>query len=106
MRLTHVAALVFFGFLVACSTDDGKPSTGTSSGALSDAGGGGDAEAGAKKKNAEGPCASNDECESNLCFMGGNQSYCSIPCTLANGPMVCTAPFTGSCNNRGACKRD
>lgn len=67
---------------------------------------GGAGEAGAKKKNAETGCTSNEQCESNLCFVGGNQSYCSIPCTAANGAMVCTAPFTGSCNNRGACKRD
>jgi hypothetical protein len=96
--------------LTACSsTDVSKPNSGTSSGALSDAGGngdGGDGGASTKKKNAESPCATNEECESNLCFMGGNQSYCSIPCTVANGPTVCVPPFTGSCNMRGACKRD
>jgi hypothetical protein len=91
--------------LAACSSDDGKPSGTTSSGGPVDAGSG-EAAASTKKKNAEGPCATNEECESNLCFIGGNQAYCSIPCTLANGATVCVTPFTGSCNNRGACKRD
>lgn len=91
----------------ACSSDDGKPSNGTSSSGGSSGGGANDGgTSGGKKKNAEGPCASNDECESNTCFMGNNQSFCSVPCTPQNESTVCVAPFTGSCNNRGFCKRD
>ena len=60
----------------------------------------------AKKAAAEGPCASNTECESGVCFIGGNQSYCSAKCTAADAATTCAAPFTGSCNKQGFCKRD
>lgn len=106
--------------LAGCSGDDGKPSTGpTGPGSHSGTGGGqgsttqtptGDTSAtepaGAKKKNAEGPCASGAECESGVCFVGGNQSYCSVKCTVDTATTACAAPFTGSCNKQGYCKRD
>lgn len=59
-----------------------------------------------KKANAEGPCAANSECESGVCFIGGTQSYCSAKCTAADAATTCAAPFTGSCNKQGFCKRD
>lgn len=98
--------------LAACSSDDGKPtlplgSDDADSGAP--AADGGPADGGgtaAKKKNAEGPCADGAECESGVCFVGGNQSYCALRCTAENGPTLCSAPFTGSCNKQGYCKRD
>lgn len=100
--------------LAACSADDGRPSGAIAAPATaSDAGDGdagqgtgGDAGGGGKKKNAEGPCSSGSECESGFCFVGGNQSYCAVPCTADTGPTVCVAPFTGSCNKQGYCKRD
>lgn len=90
--------------LAACSGDDGKPSNGTSSGAVSatDAGGA----VGAKKKNAEQGCTKNEDCESDICFIGGNQSFCTVKCSAADVATVCVAPFTGSCNKQGYCKRD
>ena len=105
--------------IAACSSDDGKPK-GSSSGtvpsgsadagdeaAASDAGASeaGAAEGGAKKPNAA-PCTLPAECESGVCFVGGNQSYCAVTCTAANASTVCVAPFTGSCNKQGYCKRD
>lgn len=108
--------------LSGCSSDDGKPTTGPGSGTGTGGGqgtGGGsttqtpapsDSSAteptGAKKKNAEGPCANGSECESGVCFVGGNQSYCSVKCTVDTAVTVCAAPFTGSCNKQGYCKRD
>jgi len=105
--------------IAACSSDDGKPSAGSSGtvptgsadasaeAAASEAGAAeaGAAEAGAKKPNAA-PCTLPAECESGICFVGGNQSFCSVTCTPANAPTVCVAPFTGSCNKQGYCKRD
>jgi hypothetical protein len=113
-----------------CSGDAEKPSGASSSGSSSGSSGtggtssssgstgtvpdaatpaadaGNDADTAAKKKNAEVGCTTNEQCESNYCFQGGTQSYCSLPCTPANVATVCAAPFTGSCNNKGFCKRD
>jgi hypothetical protein len=60
----------------------------------------------AKKANGESPCAANSECQSGVCFIGGTQSYCALKCTAADAATVCAAPFTGSCNKQGFCKRD
>jgi hypothetical protein len=60
----------------------------------------------ATKANGEGPCGANAECESNVCFVGGTQSYCAVKCTSADAATTCAAPFTGSCNKQGFCKRD
>ena len=121
--------------LAGCSADDGRPITGpTGPGSGTGTGGGKGSGAGtgddrqeqptdsteepaqstsptepateAKKASAEGPCASNAECESGVCFIGGNQSYCSAKCTAADAATTCAAPFTGSCNKQGFCKRD
>ena len=64
------------------------------------------APAAAKKANGEGPCAANGECESGVCFMGGTQSYCALKCTANDAATICVAPFTGTCNKQGFCKRD
>jgi len=93
---------------LGCSSDDGKPAGGTSGAVVTDAGGDGgvaDSGDGGLKKNAA-TCAKPEECESNICFVGGTQSYCALSCTAASGPTVCVSPFTGSCNKQGFCKRD
>jgi hypothetical protein len=120
--------------LAGCSADDGRPITGpTGPGSGTGTGGGkgtgtgtgtGDdtqdqptdatqttnptepAQAAAKKANGDGPCAADAECASGVCFIGGTQSYCSLKCTAADGATTCAAPFTGSCNKQGFCKRD
>lgn len=122
--------------LAGCSADDGRPITGpTGPGTGTGTGGGKGTGTGTgenrqtqptdsteptqetnptepapatatKKANAEGPCASNAECESGVCFIGGTQSYCSAKCTAADAATTCAAPFTGSCNKQGFCKRD
>ena len=120
--------------LAGCSADDGKPVTGpTGPGSGTGTGGGKNgntsttqqqpsdpssqqttstttnptdpATSSAKKANAEA-CTANDQCESNVCFIGGNQSYCSVKCTSADAATTCVAPFTGTCNKQGFCKRD
>lgn len=105
MKLVVLAPL-FGAFVAGCSGDDGKPSgtTGTSSGTPTNEDAG--TSSGAKKKNAELGCTKNEDCESNICFQGGNQAFCTVACTAQNVATVCVSPFTGSCNNKGYCKRD
>lgn len=117
-RVSAVFAALSLMTLGACSSSDDKPSSSssggsstssTSSSSSSSSGGtDGGSESGTttKKKNAEVGCTKNEECESNVCFQGGNQSFCSVQCTPDNAATVCVAPFTGSCNNKGYCKRD
>jgi hypothetical protein len=51
------------------------------------------------------PCAANEECESNICFIGGNRTFCSIHCTMATAATDCPVPPTsGTCNMQGYCK--
>ena len=51
------------------------------------------------------PCANNSECESNLCFIGGNRTFCSLHCTAATQATDCPVPPTsGTCNMQGYCK--
>lgn len=93
--------------LAGCSADDGRPSSGTG-GETSSTDPSADtatASSSDKKANAE-PCAEPAECESGVCFVGGNQSFCSARCTPETAATVCVAPFTGSCNKQGYCKRD
>jgi hypothetical protein len=67
----------------------------------SDDGGGGDA--GLKPFGV--PCADNSECESNVCFIGGNRTFCSLHCTSATQATDCPVPPTsGMCNMQGYCK--
>ena len=103
-----VVSVVLASWSIACSSDDGKPTgpTGTS-GTVADASAEVGSEAGTGlKKNAEQGCTVNGDCESNTCFIGGNQSFCSVPCTVANQASLCVPPFTGTCNRQGFCKRD
>ena len=109
------------GVAAACSSDDGKPNTIIAPAPAADAGDeaaaseggageggageGGVSEAGAKKPNAA-DCALPEECESGVCFVGNRQGYCAVACTPANATALCVPPFTGSCNNKGFCKRD
>jgi len=98
-----------------CSSDEGKPSgsldAGTTDSGSVGATDSGSADSGgadsgsAKKKLGEGPCVSNDECESNVCF-NDKQSWCTLECTSENAATVCVAPLSGSCNNKGRCKRN
>lgn len=51
------------------------------------------------------PCATNSQCASNLCFIGGNRTFCSIHCTAATAATDCPVPPTsGVCNTMGYCK--
>jgi hypothetical protein len=59
-----------------------------------------------KKKIAEVGCCDGAQCESGFCFAGNAQSFCTVRCTAENAVTVCVAPLTGSCNQRGFCKRD
>ena len=50
-------------------------------------------------------CSANAECESNLCFIGGNRTFCSLHCTAATQATDCPMPPTsGMCNMQGYCK--
>lgn len=50
-------------------------------------------------------CASGSECESGICFIGGNRSFCSLRCTPATQAADCPKPPTsGTCNMQGYCK--
>jgi hypothetical protein len=95
------------GAVLGCTADAGRPSgpisedtssTVTSAGKVEDSSD--------KKRNAETGCAKDDECESGICFSGGNQSFCTVQCTSQTAATDCAPPFTGSCNKRGYCKRD
>ena len=51
-------------------------------------------------------CAAPEECESGICFVGGRFSYCSLRCQTDNAKTVCKdAPFDGTCNMQGYCRR-
>ena len=51
------------------------------------------------------PCAVNAECQSDLCFVGGMMTFCSLPCTAATQAKDCPVPPTsGLCNMKGFCK--
>lgn len=50
-------------------------------------------------------CTSASQCQSQQCFIGGQQSFCTVACTPANQTTVCAAPFSGTCNKQGYCKR-
>ncbi|MBS2012764.1 MAG: hypothetical protein JST00_07755 [Deltaproteobacteria bacterium] len=84
-----------------CSSDDGRPEQGGGVTTVS-----ANIDPSAPKKKAAEVCQVPAECESNVCFSGGNQSFCSVACTPENAATVCAAPFTGSCNKKGFCKRD
>jgi hypothetical protein len=50
-------------------------------------------------------CTKSTDCKSDVCFMGGKSSYCSLPCSAANAMTACAAaPFNGVCNMQGFCR--
>ena len=105
--LTIVLVGTLAAFTTACSGDEGKPSGGSSGTPAAE--GGADAapsEAGAGKTPNASPCTKNEDCQSNVCFVGGTQSYCSVKCSTGDAVTLCAAPLTGSCNKQGYCKRD
>lgn len=50
-------------------------------------------------------CVTAAQCQSGQCFIGGMQSFCTVSCTPANANQLCGAPFSGTCNKQGYCKR-
>ena len=51
------------------------------------------------------PCTANAQCATDVCFIGGMQSFCSMHCTQATAAKDCPIPpTTGVCNNQGYCK--
>lgn len=52
------------------------------------------------------PCTADGNCASNVCFMGGMGSYCSLHCMVATQATDCPSPPTsGRCNGMGYCKK-
>jgi hypothetical protein len=50
-------------------------------------------------------CTDKSQCESDVCFVGGNRSFCSLHCTAATQATDCPVPPTsGTCNMQGYCK--
>lgn len=109
-RASLLGLLVFAG---ACGGgDEGQPGPGSGTGtgagqgtnaAPLDAGSAGD---GGKLAVAQPGCKVDADCETNHCYAGNAQSFCTVPCTTANATTVCVAPLTGACNKQGWCKRD
>jgi hypothetical protein len=109
-------ALLASSVLGACSSDDGKPSDGTSSGAPAPAptpsntptgtpaADAGSTPTSAKKALTEG-CVVDDDCASGTCYAGDQGSYCSLHCTPETAAAVCVAPMAGTCNKKGFCKK-
>jgi hypothetical protein len=110
-----VAMAASAAILMACSSDSSTPAgTGVTGTVVPDAGDAGEdapgeaaaaADSGLKGNAVQG-CTKDAECESGHCFIGGNQSFCTVPCTVAMQATVCVPPFTGTCNKQGFCKRD
>jgi hypothetical protein len=101
-----LAAIAIGLSIVGCSGDEGQPGpTGASSGSATIEDAGSDATNG-KKKAAEVGCTTDSECETEVCFKGNAQSFCTIRCTVQTAAAVCGTPYTGSCNKQGYCKRD
>ncbi len=107
-RLGVSAAIGLFTIVTAsvtaCSGDEGEPGTSWGTTLADDAGS--EREGGGKKVAAEPGCANDSECETNVCFKGNDQSFCTIECTTDTAATLCVAPYTGSCNRQGYCKRD
>jgi hypothetical protein len=110
-----VTAVAAASVLTGCSSDDGKPTTGTGTGAgtgtptTPTASGTSPttppAEAGAKKGLTEA-CLKDDDCASGVCYPSDQGPlYCSAKCTPENATTVCVAPLAGTCNKKGFCKK-
>ncbi len=57
------------------------------------------------KKAAAEVCKMDADCASGVCYVGEQGSYCSLKCTADTGTTVCVAPFVGTCNKKGFCKK-
>jgi hypothetical protein len=86
-----LAAILVAGALLACGSsaeDDNQGETGVTGKALGV------------------DCTKNEECESQICFLGGKASWCSLKCTAENATQICPVPpFDGTCNKQGFCRR-
>lgn len=138
-RMTFLAAaLAAASILMGCSSDDGKPGSGSGSGTGTGTGdgtgngtgtgtpAGTDTDTGATtpapsaspatpatpgtpttatKKAALDACTTNEDCASGVCYIGDQGSYCSLKCTADTAATACVAPFAGTCNKKGFCKK-
>lgn len=51
------------------------------------------------------PCTVDAQCQTNVCFVGGMRSFCTLRCTAATQAQDCPVPQTsGLCNMQGFCK--
>ena len=117
LLVAAIAGIACSSMLTACSSDDGKPSTGTGSGtpvgappsAPTGTAAGSSTTApppapGTKKALLEG-CVTDEDCASGVCYVGDQGSYCSLKCTAETAATVCVAPMAGTCNKKGFCKK-
>jgi len=91
-------ALAASSILMGCSSDDGKPSEGTTGGQPS-------ASTTPGSKKPVEVCVADADCDTNVCYQGDQGSYCSLKCTPETAGTVCVAPFAGTCNKKGFCKK-
>lgn len=80
--------------LVACSSDDGAPTSSTT-----------ETTAPAGSKLLIDGCVRDADCQSGVCYAGDQGSYCSLKCTAETASAVCTTPFVGTCNKKGFCRK-
>lgn len=118
LPLTLLAAVSIAAVVSACSDDDSgggttnvtDAGTGNDTGASTDAAAQQDTAAAQDTGTAEAggkpfgeTCNLDSDCESNACFKGGSQQFCSIKC---DKPADCPVPPTsGQCNNQGYCRK-
>jgi hypothetical protein len=51
------------------------------------------------------PCSIDAQCQTDVCFVGGMRSFCTLRCTMATAAQDCPVPATsGACNVQGYCK--
>lgn len=114
-RLASVFALAVIA--LACSSSSSSSSSSGSAGSSGTGGGddggadageaGSTADAGSKELAA--PCASDAECASGHCYLGGQATYCTDTCTKkGQSDPACQdlgALFSGKCNLQGLCQK-
>ena len=100
-RTTLLGAVLLMAgsVLMGCSSDEGRPSDGTTGGSPSAS------TSTSETKPAVSECLVDGDCESGVCFQGDQGSYCSLKCTPETASTVCAAPFAGTCNKKGYCKK-
>jgi hypothetical protein len=110
MRTMHhapIAAALLLAVCAGCEPDLGRP---VETVIIQDAGAIADADADAPTVGYPpgtygANCTKNADCQSNVCFIGTKQSYCSLLCTASNAVSACAAaPFNGTCNMQGYCR--